>query len=103
MNFLEKIKIELAKEINKILGGENIAVSDFEYPPEGIGGDLSLPCFNLAKENKKSPVELAKEISEKIKIGKNVAKVEPVGPYVNFFLDQTKISKIVLEQILKEK
>ena len=103
MNFLEKIKIDLVKEINKILGGESIAVSDFEYPPEGIGGDLSLSCFNLAKQKKKSPVELAKEIAEKIKPGKNIAKIEPTGPYLNFFLNQEETAKTVLEEILKEK
>jgi len=103
MNFLEKIKIDLVKEINKILGGESIAVSDFEYPPEGIGGDLSLPCFNLAKQKKKSPVELAKEIAEKIKPGKNIAKIEPTGLYLNFFLNQEETAKTVLEEILKEK
>ena len=48
-------------------------------------GDFAFPCFLLAKELKKNPNEIAKELASKIKI-KDFEKVQAVGPYVNFFI-----------------
>lgn len=73
-----------------------------EIPPAKELGDYSFPTFTLAKTLKKNPNEIAKELAGKIpKTG--FEKIEAKGPYVNFFLDKTKLAKITLTKILKEK
>ncbi|MBI4163992.1 MAG: arginine--tRNA ligase [Candidatus Aenigmarchaeota archaeon] len=94
---MESVKSEIMKALEKA-GVKNPKV---EKPPESIDADLSLPCFELAKEMKKSPVEIAKELAGKLK-PKNV-KVKPLGPYVNFYIDWERVGQDLLEKILKEK
>ncbi len=92
----------LKQEIVKALEKAGVKNPRLEKPPESIDADLSLPCFELAKELKKNPVEIAKDLAGKLKI-KNVKEVKPLGPYVNFYIDWEKIGSSVLEEILKKK
>ncbi len=70
-----------------------------ENPPKGVDADISFPCFSLAKEMKKSPVGIAKEITEKIKIPKKslVKKAEALGPYINFYVDWAAMGQELLD------
>ena len=95
---MESIKSEIVKELEKL----DVKNTRLEKPPENIDADLSFPCFDLAKELKKNPVEIAKDISSKLKI-KNIKEVKPLGPYVNFYIDWEKIGSVVLSEILKNK
>ena len=45
-DILEKLKKQIAKNINDKLGGKHVKPSDLAYPPQRDMGDLSLPCFN---------------------------------------------------------
>lgn len=76
-----------------------------EIPPEKSLGDFAFPCFSLAKEMKKSPVEIAKDLADKIskKIPLEFEKVIANGPYLNFFVNREKFSLKLIEKILKEK
>lgn len=47
------------------LTGEEIA-SRLEYPPDEEMGDLSLPCFPLAKELRRSPAAIAEELAGRL-------------------------------------
>ncbi|EKD25190.1 MAG: hypothetical protein ACD_80C00109G0010 [uncultured bacterium (gcode 4)] len=60
-----------------------------EIPPENIPGDLAFPCFQLAKQAKKSPNILAKEFSEKFS-SPFFEKFEAVGGYVNAHINKNK-------------
>lgn len=93
------------EEIIKLLkkSGVNASNEQLEIPPRKEFGDFSFPVFNIAKEQKKNPVEVAKSIYDKIKIGGIVKEVQIKGPYVNFFLDYEKVSGQILKRILKEK
>ena len=93
MDFEQEIK----KELKKILKKE----VKLEIPPDNRLGDYAFPCFELAKELKKDPNKISKELSEKI-INKNF-RVENKGPYLNFFIDKNRLAKEVLSKILKEK
>ncbi len=92
----------LKQEIVKALEKAGVKNPRLEKPPESIDADLSLPCFELAKELKKSPVEIAKDLSGKLKI-KHIKEIKPLGPYVNFYIDWEKIGSSILEEILKKK
>jgi len=102
MYFLEKLKIELAKEVNKILGGEHIAPADFEYPPEDISkAELALPCFKLAPKLKDNPQNLAKKIAAALKL-KWISAVHNEGAYANFYLDKPAVAKEIIKELSED-
>ncbi|MBS3151451.1 arginine--tRNA ligase [Candidatus Woesearchaeota archaeon] len=74
-----------------------------EIPPSPELGDYAFPCFQLAKKEKKNPAEIAANLAAKIKLIKGVEKVQPTGPYLNFFLDKSINSEFILSSILKPK
>lgn len=83
------------------LDRESLAHS-LEVPPSSELGDYSFPCFALAKQLKKSPVQIASELASKIK-SKEFEKVESKGPYVNFFINRSSLAETTLKDILKKK
>jgi arginyl-tRNA synthetase len=62
-------------------------------------GDYAFPCFFLAKEEKKNPAAIAKELAEKIMPDSLIAEVRAIGPYVNFFVRHEELSKKVLSSV----
>ena len=68
--------------------------SMIEIPPEHKFGDFAFPCFALAKEMKKAPVEIAKELIEKFKATKILNEVKAIGPYLNFFVNKDALAKV---------
>lgn len=73
-----------------------------ETPKNSDMGDVAFPTFSLAKVLRKAPQMIASELAEKIDAAQ-YEKVMAVGPYINFFLDKSSISKEVLEAVIKEK
>lgn len=73
-----------------------------EIPPNTSLGDYAFPCFSLAKELRKNPVQIAQELATKIK-SKDFEKVEAKGPYLNFFLNRNSIAEKTLSEIFKQK
>ncbi len=104
MNIYHKLKSEIIESVSKTtrLGKEEIE-GLLEKPPEGIKADFAFPCFVLAKKEKKNPVEIAKNIAEKIKKPEMVENIEVKGPYINFYFKWKSVGKIILDEILKEK
>jgi arginyl-tRNA synthetase len=98
--FKEEIIKALAKHTKK--KGEEIELGK---PPSQEQGDFAFPCFSLSKERRKSPVEIANDLTKalsKLEI-KGVVKIRNEGPYVNFFIDNSILAKNVLDRIKKEK
>src|SRR3989339_505261 len=91
----------------KSAGGQNVV--DLATPPKPELGDLSFACFDLAKEQKNSPVEAAQNLQTKLAQmdleNWGVSKVMATGPYVNLFLSSGMIAKVSLSAIkrLKQK
>ncbi|MEM5875401.1 MAG: arginine--tRNA ligase [Candidatus Aenigmatarchaeota archaeon] len=94
-------------DITKILRdvGINAQEKDIQIPDNPNFGDFSYPVFNLAKELKKNPIELAKEIVSKIQVTKHpyIIKVEAVNGYVNFFIYWEKCSELIIKKLLNLK
>lgn len=89
--------VEIKKQIKNLLKEAGYETGhDLMIPPNVEMGDLALPCFGLAKEQSVSPVEVAKEIAEKITPIQIVEKVEAMGPYVNFYLNAEFLAKKIL-------
>ena len=77
--------------------------SYIEKPKDIKNGDYAFPCFRLAKELKKSPIEIANEVKEKIEIDENVIdKIEVLNGYLNFYINNKLLTSEVLKEIEKE-
>ena len=72
-------------------------------PPTQDMGDFSLPCFKFAKVLRKSPVVIANEIADSIKVEGQITKVVAVNGYVNFYLDRMDVAKKVINEVLDKK
>ena len=105
---LSKAEQAIREEIFSLLSvalNQKVKPQDWEisYPPESKLGDYAVPCFLLSKKLKISPVQAATDLAKKIKTVKLVEKVQAVGPYLNFFVNRSEVSKLVLTQIYKDK
>lgn len=97
MNNKELIASELAKVIDAL--DQDAILNLLEQPKSSDLGDIAFPAFSLAKVERKAPQAIAADIAEKI--DKSVfEKVVATGPYVNFFLDKSKISDHVIKSII---
>jgi arginyl-tRNA synthetase len=91
---------EFKQKISEYLSGlleKQITAGDLSTPPTMAMGDFAFPCFTLAKEQKKSPVEVAKDLVAKIQLD-FVEKIEAAGPYVNFFIKDSLIAEKILNE-----
>ncbi len=67
-------------------------------PPQKEMGDLTLPCFSLAKTFHKSPNDIALELQSNLK-DCSLFRTEVVNGYLNLFLDEKYFSKLILEDV----
>ena len=74
-----------------------------EYPPEDNMGDVALPCFKLSRILRKSPVQIAEELVNKIPSDPRIEKVESLSGYINFFLNRQEFIKEVVSTALRDK
>ena len=80
------------------LNRENIA-NFLETPKDKKNGDVSFPCFILAKILKRSPIEIANIIKENIDIENTVvSKIDIVNGFLNFYIDKNKIAQSVISK-----
>lgn len=99
IDFKNVIADELKKVTNIESAGEYI-----EVPANKEMGDLSLPCFKLAKEMKKAPQIIANEINENLQLPTELfSKTEVVNGYLNFFINPTALVKTVFEEFENKK
>ncbi len=98
-----EIEKQAIDSITKAIGNLGCEVEEdfrLDFPPNPELGDLaSTISFTLAKKLKKSPHLIAEELTSIIECPELFEKVEAVGPYVNFFIDYDKFSKLLIEKI----
>lgn len=75
--------------------------SMLEYPPDGSMGDLALPCFKLSKSLRRSPMEIASRLAEKLS-HPAFASIEAVGGYLNFKKDAAAFASRVVNTVLEK-
>ena len=98
MNNKELIASELAKVIDSL--DQDSILNLLEQPKSSDLGDIAFPAFSLAKVERKAPQAIAADIAEKIDQSA-FEKVVATGPYVNFFLDKSKISDQVIKSVIE--
>ncbi len=95
MSFQEELQAFVKKELKVDI--------PLEIPPSSELGDFALPCFQLAKQLKKAPPIIAKDLALKLKKPSFVEKIVCNGPYLNFFLKKTVLSEKTLLDIEYQK
>ncbi|MGR4031549.1 arginine--tRNA ligase, partial [Bacillus sp. ZZQ-131] len=98
-------KMQFAESLSNIFTNEltqKQILDLIETPKQDEFGDAAFPCFSLAKQYKKAPALIAKEVAEKLN-NPFFMKVEAVGPYVNVFFNRETVSDAVLKTVLAEK
>ncbi|MCG2825638.1 MAG: hypothetical protein L6265_03465 [Thermoplasmatales archaeon] len=95
MNPLEIFEKEVKTLLNNAL--EKLSLKTgivLETPPEGKG-DFAFACFPLSKTAKKGPDKIAEDIVKNIGKTESIEKVENIGAYVNFYVDNEKLKEIM--------
>ncbi|MBR9700945.1 arginine--tRNA ligase [Candidatus Woesearchaeota archaeon] len=96
--------MEFSERIIGLLASLDIEAHNLlEVPPDPKLGDFALPCFTLAKEQRKPPAKLAEELANKIGADDIIDRVTNTGPYVNFFIKRTALAEQVTEAALAGK
>ncbi len=100
MNFKQSISEILADRID-FLDREKIEEM-IEIPPDTSMGDYAFPCFRLAKEYKKSPNEIAKNLADDLRPTELIDEIKSIGGYVNFFVNREVWAKLMIERVASE-
>ena len=95
-------KKEISKLISKELNMEDDLIYSFiQLTKDETNGDYSFPCFSLAKILRKSPREIAENLSKTLQNSDIIEKIEIAGPgFINFFIRNDSLTKIISD-ILK--
>ncbi len=100
INFKQEIANKIAKVVDM---NEQEIYGYIEVPKDTKNGDFAFPCFNLAKTLRKAPPMIANEIKEKLELDDNIIeKVEVIGGYLNFYINQNELAKGILEKVSNE-
>lgn len=100
--------INFKDEVKKIILGFDTGLTEeeisdlIEIPPNSEMGDYAFPVFKLAKTFRKAPNLIAEELAKKEFNNENIKKIANVGPYVNFFVDNSKLVESVLTEAVKD-
>jgi len=100
----EDAKKELAGLISAWTGvSEKKIFEILEVPPKPKLGDLSFPCFELARIEKKNPAAIASVLAAELDFSKTIfERAEAKGPYLNFFFKLDLFAQKVLQEIFKK-
>lgn len=94
---------KIEQQIIKLLQGAGVLIEDdikLSIPPKSEMGDFAFSCFDIAKKLNISPNDAANDVSKNITVDDSIVdEVKVFGPYVNFFLNTSKVGKIVIEEI----
>ncbi|MFA5163632.1 MAG: arginine--tRNA ligase [Patescibacteria group bacterium] len=99
MTVLEQIRKMIAKVLDREAG-------DFIYPPQADLGDLSLPCFILAKELERNPVLVAKDLADQYsqhpELKQVIKEIRAEGAYLNFYLKEEYLAASLIKDISRQ-
>lgn len=94
---LKGIVFEKLKDIDALKDIDNL-YELLSYTNDAKNGDITLPCFSLAKVLRKSPVVIADGILAQCQ-SEDFEKVENVNGYLNFFLNRKKVFELVSKDL----
>lgn len=98
---LKDIIFDKLKELSVLDGVDNL-YQLLTYSPDPKNGDVTLPCFSLAKVMRKNPIEIGDSIVNEF-ASDIVEKVENVKGYVNFYFNKKTIFDLLYNDIKNAK
>ena len=99
----DSFKHEVQEALEKALGAMDARTPVvLDNAPAGMG-DLAFPCFPLAKQLRRSPDEIAKDLASRIEPAGMIEKVGPKGGYVNFTVKFDALAQEALDLALARK
>ena len=102
LNLKKKCAELLASAISDKFGGGLLSAEEIfamlEYPPDKNMGDIALPCFKLSKSLRRSPVDIAKTLSEAFSC-EEFSEVSAMGGYLNFKIGIDAFAKRVVGDV----
>lgn len=101
MDLKKLVANEIHRHVAEHLSEEQV-YGLLEKPKHAEHGDIAFPAFSLAKVFRKAPQMIAQDLAEKID-SPAISKAEPVGPYLNFFLNKEAISAEILKEVVTQK
>ncbi|MBC7385344.1 MAG: arginine--tRNA ligase, partial [Cryobacterium sp.] len=99
---MERFARQAADALSQVLPSP-VSASALDVPPDTRLGDFAFPCFRMAKEARKSPADLAKELAGKLNEPGRLPDsltAAAVGPYVNFTATKKAAMTSLLTDIL---
>ena len=104
MQKFKQIVSEKALDAIKSVFSDAVISSDelasmLEYPPDTTMGDLALPCFKLSKTLRRSPVQIAQIIAEKL-VDFSIKKAEAVNGYLNISISDDYLCSVLCDEVL---
>ena len=101
MDLKKLVANEIHRHVAEHLSEEQV-YGLLEKPKHAEHGDIAFPAFSLAKIFRKAPQMITQDLAEKID-SPAISKTEPVGPYLNFFLNKEAISAEILKEVVTQK
>ena len=101
IDFKEKIAEEISKKID--ITKEELK-EYLEIPKDSKMVDYALPCFKLAKQMIKSPVDIANGIKEEIEVPNTyISKIDAINGFLNIFINNEMLVKDLLNEMENKK
>ena len=101
IDFKEKIAEAISKKID--ITKEELK-EYLEIPKDSKMGDYALPCFKLAKQMRKSPVDIANGIKEEIEVPNTyISKIDAINGFLNIFINNEMLVKDLLNEMENKK
>lgn len=101
IDFKEKIAEEISKKID--ITKEELK-EYLEIPKDSKMGDYALPCFKLAKQMRKSPVDIANGIKEEIEVPNTyISEIDAINGFLNIFINNEMLVKDLLNEMENKK
>ncbi|MFA6410875.1 MAG: arginine--tRNA ligase, partial [Candidatus Buchananbacteria bacterium] len=102
MGVAESLLAVIAQAVETVFAKEIEPERDLPLgnPPKPEMGDVTVPCFLLAKVLQQAPAKIAAQLAKVIQPQGNIQTVSAVGPYLNFSLAPGAVIQTVVGQIL---
>lgn len=97
MNTIRETKEEIKRFIEELAEhtyGIKPTKLNLNYPPNIELGNFAIGCFQLARQLRKSPNQVAKKLAEVCICQEPIAEVNATGPYLNLKLSQQALFEI---------
>ena len=94
-NIVDLLKAEIPLSEDEIKGL-------IEIPPDLKMGDFAFPCFAIAKQLKRAPLNISANLAQKLAPGDLITDIKAHGPYLNFYVSKKMIFKTVLDEVFTE-